>query len=180
MPDNDEFPDIDGIVAGQFDVSDVDADALGDMETPDSPDAEEEGAEHHFRDKETDRDQAQHKEAEPPIGAMTVETLFLGAMAADESHVNAGTIKAFLTKSSAIDSASSGVREMLRDSFFDAHDEEKDKESAFSVDDQMSQEQAEVQKARALNQQVKIANIMKKLAIVNVLRRQLRELQHDM
>ncbi len=160
-----------------FEVSDADLGALGKMMQPDQ--AEDD---HRFRDQETElaAQEEQDIPEQEPIGMMTAESIEIGAMAVDPAVGKPSTIKAFLAKSSSLLTATSGVREMIRDCFFDGEpeDRKKDREKARKGfrEHKDPEQMSDAELADAVNNQVKLAGILKNVSIANVARKRERHL----
>jgi len=132
---------------------------------------EDEDADHQFRDKEEERKQASEAATEidePQAGEMTVETMLLGGFALDERVQGSSVIKQFLTKASSLETASTGVGDLVRDGCYDA---QYDKEQDAKKKGQKPPEKDPAKQSEKLNRQVMMARMLVRQSQANVARK---------
>lgn len=164
---------------GKFEFEDVSPDEVGTGFSRAGKKDEEDG-DHRFRDREAERkgeDVTQEAEIdEPKAGEMTVEGMILCGFALDEHEQDAATIKSFLTKSSSLETASTGVGELLQDGMYDAQYDKmvEAKEKGEKLPHEMQREETPHQNAAKmaaiLNHQVMLARMMARASVANVAR----------
>jgi hypothetical protein len=145
---------------------DIDPAKLGSHLSPESEDEESGSFSQRYRATHPPHGQAQPPEQEP-VGEICTDIILLGGLAVDSSKAQAyEQIKHFLTKSSALLTASEGVGDLMPDLWFDAVDEKLEQERAAKEDMQLHLLESE--SSKALLKQAVLMRMMRRLALANV------------